>query len=206
VASAVVTQLPADARRIVVRGTSGSGKSTLACRVAEVLDVEHVELDAVFHQPGWTPLDDETFRERIASVADGAAWVACGNYRVVADLLVARADTIVLYDLPRWTVMSRIVRRTLRRLVRHEELWNGNRERWQNLVSTNPEESVIAWAWTTHADRHLGVMEFLAHPPRDDLRLIHLASTTDERRFYDGLRERAAVEPMAARSPGNEAA
>ncbi len=205
-ASAVVTQLPRDARRVVVRGTSGSGKTTLARRVAEVLGVPHVELDAVFHQPGWTPLDDAAFKEQVASVADGEGWVVCGNYRTVADLLMARADTVVLFDLPRWTVMSRIVRRTLRRLLRHEELWNGNRERWQNLCSTDPERSVIAWAWSTHADRHRSVMAFLAHPPRDDQRLVHLASIADERRLYDGLRDRSVDAGPASRStPTREA-
>ena len=37
-------------------GTSGAGKSTLAAGLARVLDAEFLELDSVFHQPGWVPL------------------------------------------------------------------------------------------------------------------------------------------------------
>lgn len=184
----MVAQLPVDARRVVVRGTSGSGKTTMARRIAGVLGVQHVELDAIFHQPDWTPLPDEDFVERVGDLAETDGWVACGNYRQVAHLLVDRADTIVLLDLPRTVVMRRIVARTLRRVARHEELWNGNLERWRNLCSLDPEQSVIAWAWTTHARRHDETLAFLADPPRDDLRVVHVASVADERRFYAGLR------------------
>jgi adenylate kinase family enzyme len=178
---------------VVVRGTSGSGKSTMAQRISTALGITHVELDGVFHQPGWTPLPDEAFTEAVAVVAEGDAWVVCGNYRLVADLLVARADTMILFDLPRRTVMARVVRRTVRRLARREVLWNGNRERWSNLWHLDPEESVIAWAWRTHAARHEWVAGVLAHPPRADLRLLHVASVADERRIYAGLRSQVSA-------------
>ncbi len=50
--------LPHRPRRIVVAGTSGSGKTTLARRVGPVLDVPHVEIDALFHGPGWDAAAD----------------------------------------------------------------------------------------------------------------------------------------------------
>jgi adenylate kinase family enzyme len=187
VASGVVAQLPLDARRVVVRGTSGSGKTTLARRIAATRGVPHVELDGVFHQERWVPLDDELFKARIAEVAARDEWVVCGNYRQVAPLLLARADTVVLYDLPKRTVMARVVRRTLLRVARREELWNGNTERWRNLFSLDKEVSVIAWAWQTHAARHEEIAAFLAHPPREDLQLVHVASVAQERRLYEGL-------------------
>jgi adenylate kinase family enzyme len=193
VASQVVTQLPPDARRVVVRGASGSGKTTTARKVAAALDVEHVELDGVFHQAGWTPLPDDEFLARVDAVVAGDAWVLCGNYHVVADHVLDRADTVVLYDLPRRTVMARMLRRSLWRVVRREELWNGNREQWRNLLRTDPQRSIVAWAWTTHGRYHEFVRGFLAAPPRRDLRLVHLASRTDERTFLSGLPAAAAA-------------
>jgi adenylate kinase family enzyme len=193
VASAVVAQLPRDARRVVVRGNSGSGKTTMARRISTVLDVPHIELDGVFHQREWTPLSDEEFVARVAAVAAEDAWVVCGNYRRVADLLVDRADTAILFDLPRWMVMSRIVRRTLGRIVRREELWNGNRERWRNFFALDPEKSVIAFAWETHAARHEWVAEFVADPPSENLRLVRIATRADERVVYAGLRVTVGV-------------
>jgi ABC-type glutathione transport system ATPase component len=45
----------APVRRVSVVGTSGSGKSTLSRALAGALDADFLELDSVFHQPGWVP-------------------------------------------------------------------------------------------------------------------------------------------------------
>ena len=74
-----------------------------------------------------------------------------GNYSAVRPIVWARADTVVWLDLPKRTVMRQIIWRTLRRAAR-QELWNGNRERWRNFFSLDPEESVIAWAWHKHGE------------------------------------------------------
>jgi hypothetical protein len=35
-----------------------------------------------------------------------------------------------------------------RRVAMRTELWNGNRERWRNLWSTDPEQNIVLWAFT----------------------------------------------------------
>ena len=40
-------------RRVSVVGCPGTGKSTLGRQLAGVLGVPFVELDAIFHLPGW---------------------------------------------------------------------------------------------------------------------------------------------------------
>lgn len=180
-------QLPHDARRIIIRGTSGSGKTTLARRIAAAREIPHVELDGIFHQAGWTQLDDEKFRAAVAAFMDDDRWVVCGNYRQIAPLLLERADTIVLLDLPRRNVMARVLRRSIRRAILREELWNGNKERFGNLFRTDPEVSIVAWAWTTHARRHVETGRFLADPPRAGLRLVHVTTAGQLRRLSADL-------------------
>src|SRR6266571_7794353 len=80
-------------RRVSVVGSSGSGKSTLASELAARLHVPHVELDAIFHQPGWTPLPEEEFTAAVAAAVAADGWVVDGNYSAVRPLVWARADT-----------------------------------------------------------------------------------------------------------------
>jgi adenylate kinase family enzyme len=137
-------------RRIVVQGASGSGKSTFARELARILDVPYLELDSIYHQENWSALDVDTFRELVDVFSQQSHWVSDGNYSSVRDFLWPRADTILFLDLPRRHVITRLLRRTIRRGVTHEELWNGNRESLRNLVSWDPERNVVLWSWRTH--------------------------------------------------------
>jgi hypothetical protein len=47
-------------------------------------------------------------------------------------------------------VMRRIIWRSVRRVAGRTELWNGNMERWRNLLTWDEQESVISWDWHHH--------------------------------------------------------
>ena len=135
---------------MAVIGTSGSGKTTLARRLAERLDAPHLELDAVHHQPGWTPLPAEDFRRVVTEFCAAERWVTCGKYGVVRDILLDRADTIVCLDHGRTRQTARVYRRSWGRVLRREELWNGNREPLAALwpFGREAEEVCVArWTW-----------------------------------------------------------
>ncbi|WP_036494811.1 (d)CMP kinase [Nocardia sp. BMG111209] len=175
-------------QRISVVGTSGSGKSTLARNIADRLAIPYIELDAIHHQPGWTAMPEKEFRATVARRIAGDAWVVDGNYLgKLGDLVWARADTVVWFDLPRAVVMRRITGRTLRRALTRRELWNGNRESLRNMVSRDPDRSVILWAWNTHStnrDRYLTAQNA---PEYRHLRFVRLRSRRDTDEFLDGL-------------------
>lgn len=107
-------------------GTSGSGKTTLSARIGEVLGVPHVEIDALFHGPGWTRRPD--FVESVLQFSGGPAWVTEWQYGEVRETLAERADLMVWLDLPRRVVMRQVVHRTVRRRLRGEVLWGVNVE------------------------------------------------------------------------------
>ena len=162
--------------------------------LARALDAPNIELDAIFHQPGWTPLDDETFKARVAEVTGRARWVVDGNYSAVRDIVWERADTVVWFDLPYVTVMARTIRRTVRRTVTRQQLWNGNKEPWSNLFSFNPEKSIIAWAATRHRvyRQRYGAAEQDAR--WDGLRFVRLRSQREADAFLAGVTSGALKE------------
>jgi adenylate kinase family enzyme len=135
-------------QRISVVGNTGSGKTRVATAVASELGLPRLELDSVFHQPGWQPLDTEAFRHIVSEFTAADGWVVDGNYSAVRDLVWGRADTVIWLDPPRHRLMRQLVPRTLRRMATGTELWNGNRERWRYLFRR--EESILLYAWTNH--------------------------------------------------------
>jgi adenylate kinase family enzyme len=183
-------------RRVSVVGNSGSGKSTLARQLAAVLGLPHLELDGVYHQPGWQPRPADDFRRAVETIAAGDSWVIDGNYSAVRPLVWARADTVIWLDPPRRTVMRQIVWRTLRRAVGRQELWNGNRERLRNFFTWNQEDSVISWAWHSHAKYRTRYIAAAADPANSGLMFIRLAGRRDTARF---LADPAAYPPLRRR-------
>jgi adenylate kinase family enzyme len=173
----------APVRRVSVVGSSGAGKSTVAAALARLLGADFLELDSLKHQAGWTPLPVPEFRARVASAAEGERWVIDGNYSKVQDIVWARADTVVWLDLPRRTVMRRVIWRSFRRAAGRTELWNGNRERWQNFFALDKEESVIVWAWQTHASVRARYEAAAADAAHSHLRFVRLRSAASVRRF-----------------------
>ena len=141
--------LPGRPHRVVVNGTSGSGKSTIARTIGARLEIPYVELDSLHHGPNWTPRP--VFTEEVARFTSQQRWVTEFQYDAVRPLLLSRADLFVWLDLPRHLVMGRLVRRTLRRRLRSEELWHGNKEPPLRTFFTH-REHVVRHGWRTHAD------------------------------------------------------
>lgn len=170
--------------RIAVHGASGSGKSTLARALAVRLGLERTELDALFHRPGWTELPDDEFRAEVARVVAGERWVVEGNYRQVRDLVWARAELVVVLDLPRWTVMRQLLGRTVRRGITRSELWNGNRESLRNLLSVDADRNVVLWSWRT-LDRYHTEVPDEVRTGASHARLVVLRTRYEIARFVD---------------------
>ena len=140
----------AAAKRIAIVGSSGAGKSTLARQLSQRLGVPRLELDELFHQPGWTELPTEDFRAKVGEFVANDAWVVDGNYERVRDLVLARAHLVVWLRMSRALVVRRVVKRTVSRVLLRRELWNGNRESWRAVLSRDPERSIVVWAWVMH--------------------------------------------------------
>lgn len=180
-------ELPPRPRRVLVAGTSGAGKTTLAARIGRVLDVPHVEIDALCHGPGWTTRP--SFEADVRAFAATAAWVTEWQYRLVRALLAERADLLVWLDLPRARVMTQVTRRTLQRRLRRQPLWNGNIEPPLWTFLTDPDH-IVRWTWRTHARTAERVAEL--RRTRPELPVVRLAGRTEIARWVDGPLHRVA--------------
>jgi adenylate kinase family enzyme len=175
--------------RISVVGSSGSGKTTAARAVAERLGYARLELDSVYHQADWAALPEDEFRSTTQDFVSRDQWVIDGNYHSqgVLDIVWKRADTVVWIDAPKHIVMSRVTKRTIRRALRREELWNGNREPMSNFTKWEPEDNVIRWAWTSFDSSRERYENRMNDTTWSHLDFIRLRSRHDVAAFINSL-------------------
>lgn len=179
--------------RIVVVGTSGAGKTTLARRIAALLELRHIELDAINWQPGWRDLsrrDPEEFFRRVAKAIQAEAWVLDGNYSLVRDQVWRRATHLVWLDYERPVIMVRVICRTLVRAILRSELWVGNREQWRHLLRPSHP---IRWAWSTWERRRHETAERVAQREYTHLIVARLRRPREVQRALDLLAVAAGV-------------
>ena len=167
----------------MVVGGPGSGKSSVAAQLAHVCGVAHVELDGLWWGPDWQPAGRDQLRASLSGVLAIERWVIDGNYvDEVADLVWRRADVIVWLDLPRRVGVRRAVRRSVRRVVSAETLWNGNRE---SLAVLSPRSiATLARRWPSYSELIAKALVDL-EIPRD--RVVHLHSDAEQAQWLQHL-------------------
>jgi adenylate kinase family enzyme len=133
----------------MVCGPTGSGKTTLAQNISQRLGIAHIELDSLFWLPDWQEKDLEQFRadlvNRLASHPEG--WVCDGNYRVVRDLILHHATTIVWLRPRYWTALQQLTKRTFARVKDKKLLWGTNRETLRTALFSR--DSIILYQLLT---------------------------------------------------------
>ena len=129
--------------RVNVIGTSGSGKTSVARQIAKKLNIPYVELDELFWKPNWTESTDEELFPKLEKALSADGWVLDGNYTRTIPIKWKRCRMVVYLDLPFHIVLYRIIKRSLIRGFRNEELWAGNKETVLKHLFTR--DSMILW-------------------------------------------------------------
>lgn len=174
-------------RRVNVIGTSsGVGKTTLGQRIAAVLGVPFVELDALFWRTGWTHATTEEFVAAVQDVVRRDGWVIDGNYTGrLKDLLWQEAETIVWLDIPLRVALWRTVTRTVRRAITREELWSSNRENvWGAIFG---KDALFVYALRSHRRRRRLYEERLSSGAYSGRTILRFRSNAEADRWLASL-------------------
>ncbi len=172
--------------RIMIVGTSGAGKTTLARSLSQRLSLHDIELDALFWNPQWQESSLEDFRIKIISQTDAhERFVIHGNYSKVRDLTWARCDTLIWLDYSKPTVMWRVTKRSILRIITGERLWSDNRESFYKTFFS--KDSIIRWAWTTFDSRKKQNAEWLSAPENAHLNVLHFTTPQQTQSWLNAL-------------------
>jgi adenylate kinase family enzyme len=98
-------------QRIAIMGPCGSGKSTLAQKISEITGLPLIHLDKEFHLPNWVERGDDEWQNIHASLIAKENWIIDGNYSGNVSSRLKRADLVIIFDLPTWLCLYRVVKR-----------------------------------------------------------------------------------------------
>ena len=172
------------ATRIWITGNAGAGKTTVAARIAAHLEYPHHELDAVHWLPDWGIPQRDEFRAEVQSLAETEHWVIDGNYSKARDLLLARADTVIYLNPPRLVALWRVLKRSLSRALKQEELWAGNRETLRHFFS---RDSLLLYTLRSHRKRARQFEQESQYPSHAHIVFVELRSSRQIRDWIGGL-------------------
>ncbi len=172
-------------RRIAVVGVTGSGKTTLAQELERRLALPHIELDALHWEPGWVQAQPDVFGQRVAKALAGEVWVADGNYSKVRDIVWGQADTLVWLDYALPVALWRVVSRTLRRIIRREVLWNGNRETLRNGLLSR--DGLVLYLFQSHGRLRRTYSLLLLRSDYRHLHIVRLRSPRETARWLASI-------------------
>ncbi|MEK6235709.1 MAG: hypothetical protein N2C14_13455 [Planctomycetales bacterium] len=171
--------------RVVVVGSSCAGKTTFARRLARLLSVPRVELDALHWAPHWRPRNPEEFRDLTRAAAAGDAWVAEGNYVAVRDVLWPRATVLIWLNYSFLATFSRAMRRTIHRAATGRELYSGNRETFrQSFLS---RDSILLWILQSFRRLRREYRRIFDEQPRDGLSYLEFRNPRAAERWLRSL-------------------
>jgi adenylate kinase family enzyme len=187
---------PVALERVNVLGCSGSGKSTFSRRLAALLEVTYLEMDALFWQPHWTEPTDAVFVERLGRALEAERWILDGNYSRTATLKWQRVTAIIWLDYPLQLALRRVLWRSIVRSLTRAELWpgTGNRESLRRLFFSRT--SIALWTLQNHGKARRRYMAAMSDPRWAHIPFIRLRSPAEAERLLRAL-------TAARRDPAN---
>lgn len=181
--------------KIHIMGDSCAGKSTLGKRLAQALDVDFVDMDAINWLPDWVALnqvDPDEFERRLheATAADG--WVVAGSYtRHSQNVFWPRVDTVVWLDLSLPLLLRRLIARSWRRWRTKELLWGTNYESfWPQLMVWRKDKSLVWWLVTQYKRKRRQLIQFMSDPRWTHIRFIRLTSPDEIEQWIRQVEQR----------------
>lgn len=174
-------------KRILVIGSTGVGKTTLAGKLAQTLNLNHIELDSLYWGPGWRENPREQFYAQLTPQMAHDRWVIDGNYSFARELIWPRADTAVWLDYPLSIILWRLFRRTIHRTVGRTQLWNENHERFTTQFFSS--DSLFLYAVKSQRKHRSLYPQLFTSPAYTHLHLIRHSTPNQTSRWLESLPE-----------------
>jgi adenylate kinase family enzyme len=168
--------------RINVIGISGSGKTTFGKKLAEILKIPFLEMDAIFWGPNWVQPSDEIFFPKLTQFLEGEDWILDGNYTRTIGFKWDRVQAVVWLNFSFPRTVYQCIKRATGRLFSQDELWpgTGNRENFRMLFS---RDSIVWYTITNYHHQVKRNFNFMSTEDFSHIKFHRLRNPRESREF-----------------------
>lgn len=174
-------------QRVLVIGTTGSGKTTMAKKVAAAINGTALDIDDFLWKPGWVQRPKEEMLAMLIEPLAKEKWTLSGNNRKNRDFYWSRADTVIWLNYSFWVVFSRLLWRTIKRVVTKEEVMPGCVESFRSQFLS--KDSLLVWFFQTYWKRKKDYRQAIRSHKYQHLTIIEFKHPRQAKRFLKDLRE-----------------
>ena len=172
---------------IIVLGTTSSGKSTLSKRLANLLDLELIELDILHYEPNWKVVPGDFFLTQVETAINAKRWIVAGSYHIARDLIWSKADFAIWLDYPLWWILWQLTSRTFRRWWTQELIWGTNREHLWAHFKLWSTDSLFHWLLRTYWKRKREYPILLALPQYKHINVVRFKHPKETNKWLQTL-------------------
>lgn len=142
--------------RILVAGLPGAGKTTISKALSTSTNIVYVELDALYYLPGWKR--STKLSMSASSALTTQSWITDFQHWEILKPSFSRATHLLYIDLPSRDRLQALLKRTLERRRKNEEIWTGVYERSFAHALLSPR-STLWWSIRNTAKYRKAVAE-----------------------------------------------
>jgi len=184
--------------RVNVIGTTGSGKSIFSKELSSILGVPYIQLDELLWKSNWQESPDEEFLPVVEKAVAGDLWVIDGNFSRTTSIKWLRADTVVWLDFSYFITFKQLLLRTLKRVVRKNELWpnTGNKESFRRSFFSR--SSILLWFFQNYSRNRKKYFKAMNSDKYSSLEFVRLTSPGEARTFLEKTRNKLIQQGTAS--------
>ncbi len=170
-------------KNINVVGTSSSGKSIFSRALAAKLNIQYIEMDALFWQPNWVESDNKEFLVKIEAAISNDGWVLDGNYSRTSSLKWAKVNTIIWLDYSFSRTIFQAFKRAIQRIISKQEIWpnTGNVESFKQTFLSR--KSIILWTLQNYHSNRKKYFAIMESEKYSDIDFVRLSSPKEAKIF-----------------------